>query len=176
MSRSIIYLVAFGLIALVAVTVAFLRGGPSVEPPGGSGRLPGLPVKPIGNTAISHGGPTPARAEGDSLPRRTAPIGLGDRVVVGAVPRPGVSPATPIALLAAIPESEPPDLPASTATVTSVLPGTVGFVVAIAPAVPPDTRQTETYYRIQLSNGLAGWVPERSLHAAAHPAGEGTPR
>jgi hypothetical protein len=176
MSRPIIYMAAFGLIALIAVTFAFLRGGPSLEPSGGNGRLPGLPVKPIGNTAISHGGPTPARAEGDSPPQAAAPIALGDRVVVGAVPRPGGGPPAPVALLAAVPESEPPELPASTETVTSVLPGAAAIVVAIAPAVPPDTRQNETYYKVQLSNGLAGWVPERSLHLAAHPAGEEAPR
>ena len=80
MSRPIIYMAAFGLIALIAVTFAFLRGGPSLEPSGGNGRLPGLPVKPIGNTAISHGGPTPARAEGDSPPQAAAPIALGATV------------------------------------------------------------------------------------------------
>ena len=90
------------LIALVAVTFAFLRGGPSLEPSGGNGHLPGLPVKPIGNTAISHEGPTPALTQGDSLPQAADPIALGDRVLIGAVPRPGGGPPAPVALLAAV--------------------------------------------------------------------------
>lgn len=41
--------------------------------------------------------------------------------------------------------------------------GAVVTVVAIAPAVPPDTRQTETYYKIQLVDGETGWVSEQIL-------------
>lgn len=165
MSRSIIYMAAFGLIALIAVTFAFLRGGPSLDP-----------GKPIGNTAISHGGPAPAPTEVGSPAHAAAPIALGDRVVIGTAPGPGGGLPAPVALLAAVPESEPPEPPATTETVTSVIPGTVGIVVAIAPAVPPDTRQKETYYKVQLPNGLAGWVPERTVHVAAHQAGEEAPR
>lgn len=60
MSRWLTYMLLLGVVALVAAALTLLRGGPSTDPTGGSKSRPRLPAKPIGNTAVGHGGPSPA--------------------------------------------------------------------------------------------------------------------
>lgn len=162
MPRLFTYIVLLGLVAAIAVAIAFLRGSP---PSASSTSLMegGTPAKPFGNTAISHGGPSPTRSEVEA-PAGADQMGIGQHVVIKA--------NTP--LLSSIPTGDtgspsPSDGP-------SVPAGTAATVVAIAPAVPPDTRQVETYYKVQLPDGRAGWIPEHALQTATPPATGVAPR
>jgi hypothetical protein len=145
MSRFFLYMVGLGIAVLVSAAVMLLRppapGSSSLmEPPGG---------RHVGNTAISHGGP------GASPP--AAPVGpgsseLGKAVIV----------VRDTSLLSAVPAAPDAEPLRGTAPVPA---GTMVTIVAIAPAVPSDTAQGETFYKVRLKDGLAGWVAEHELRS-----------
>lgn len=166
MPRFLTCMILLGIVGLIGATAVFLRSNPPSASSGDGAMNGGTPTKPFGNTAISHGSPlqtsseleTPRSAQG-----QMAQIGLGQHVVI----------ATALSLLPAVPDG-PPGMSTPPAGF-SVAAGTVATVLAIAPAVPPDTRQTETYYKVQLSSGQAGWVPERALRPASIAPRESSP-
>jgi hypothetical protein len=147
MPRFLLYMLGLGVVALVGATALLLR--PSA--PGSSSLPEPRSARPVGNTAISHGGPAPSASP--APPAGPGSLDLGKEVIV----------ARDTALLAAVPAA-PDAEPARGAAMIRA--GTRATIVAIAPAAPPDTAQTETYYKVQFIDGQAGWVAEHDLRSA----------
>jgi len=160
MPRFFTYMVLLGIVALIAAGAALMRSNPAYSP---SYSMGGSPAKPIGNTAISHGGTASAGSEVYAAAEASNSIGIGQEMVIGA----------PAVLHPAIPDEAMRE--SASRTTPPVPVGTVVTVVAIAPAVPPDTRQTETYYKVQLLDGQTGWVSEQILRPMNAP-GKPPPR
>lgn len=110
----------------------------------------------IGNSALSHGGPS---SESRTLaPVSSAQFQLGQQLIVAAADSVGH-----VTLL-----TRPSHLrtPASSVSVNesiSVVSGTVVLVSGM-PATEPVPSQTERYYEVTIPDGRKGWLPEHALH------------
>jgi hypothetical protein len=165
-------MMVIGGVALVAGALALFGETPSPAPSGGGAGPTRLSAKPIGNTAISHGGPAPVSIETNDTAGTPGKISVGQRVVVGEVSGSLPGTTTPIPLLVSAPDHEPRTHSSSSGTARSVAPGTVVLITGVSPARQTDTEFVEPYYEIQLPDGVTGWLPEHVFHAVAEQAGK----
>jgi hypothetical protein len=165
-------MMVIGGVALVAGALALFRESPSPAPSGDGAGLTRLSAKPLGNTAISHGGPAPVPIETNDTAGTPGKISVGQRVVVGEASGSLPGTTTPIPLLVSAPDHESRAHSPSSGAARSVAPGTVVLITGVFSARRTDTGFVEPYYEIQLPDGVTGWLPERVLHAVTEQAGK----
>ncbi|HKN86501.1 MAG TPA: hypothetical protein VJV04_06570 [Nitrospiraceae bacterium] len=146
-------MVGLGGTALVVGVMALWLYEPQPPSSLSSGSMSSPRPRMVGNSALSHGGPSP-----DSRMSSPARFQLGQKLIVAA--------ADNISRITLLP------IPADPATSSSpvgetrhVLPGTVVFVSGMQ-AIEPVPSQTEQYYEVTIPDGGKGWLPERVLRPA----------
>ena len=112
----------------------------------------------VGNSTLSHGGPSPNRRMAADL--SAAQYQIGQKLIVAAADN--ASHTT--TLLPFPPNSITPS--STIGETTSLLPGTVIFVSGIQ-GIEPAAGRTEQYYQVTTSDGRKGWLSERVLRPSS---------
>jgi hypothetical protein len=121
------------------------------------GAVTSSPKKMVGNSALSHGGPSP-NSSLTAVPS-IAQFHTGQRVIV-------VSAEYGSHTVSLLPS--PPDSATSTSTsgVTQTLSGGTVVIVSGMRATEPVPGRTEQYYEVTVPDGRKGWLSERVLRLA----------
>jgi hypothetical protein len=161
-------MVVFGIVALIAGYLAFRQG----VMPNPSSRdhqtASGFSSKPIGKTAISHGGSPEPPAVTGPYSLSTGSIPQGQAILVqhlASAPHDSM----PIPILHSIPRSSSsPSEDHQGETPQSVKPGTQGIVIGMATLPAAESSRTRMYYQVRLSDGREGWLPDHVVQVASN--------
>jgi len=148
-------LIGLGGAALVVGVMALWQHTPQ-QPSSLAGGFTSTP-RMVGNSALSHGGPSPNSRMATGL--AAAQFQIGQKLIVAATD-------TVSRMATLLPF--PPNRAASVSTLaqTRILSsGTVVFVSGIQ-AIEAVPSQTEQYYEVTIPDGGKGWLPERVLRPA----------
>jgi hypothetical protein len=152
-------LIGLGGTALVVGAMALWQHAPQ-QPSSLSGGFTSAPSpRMVGNSALSHGGPSPNSKMATGF--AAARFQIGQKLIVAAT-----DDVSRTATLLPLPPNHATSAPtfAKTQIVSS---GTVVFVSGIQ-AIEPVTAHTEQYYQVTMSDGKKGWLPEHALRPATN--------